>query len=146
MSVPANARGCDGNDPRRCSGDCLYLPDDRRVDRVHEAVVHLPGRASQHREDGDRNAQTDEGIGSFETCPYADGSECNSQRGESVGAGVVAVGHERRRADRVALTDPVQGDELIADQADEPGDEEDAQVADRLGWMSLLIASQRRAR
>ena len=36
---------------------------------------------------------------------------------------MVAVGDERGRADRVAFPDAVEGDELVADEADEPGDE-----------------------
>ena len=46
VPVPANSRGGDSHDPRRFGGDRLDLPDDRRIDRVHEPVVHLPGRTS----------------------------------------------------------------------------------------------------
>ena len=46
VPVPANPRRGDSHHPRRAGGDRLDLPDDRRIDRVHEPVVHLPGRAS----------------------------------------------------------------------------------------------------
>ena len=54
--------------------------------------------------------------------------EGDGQGSEAVRAGVVVVGPQRRRTDGVALPDPIQGDELVLDEAGEAGDEERADV------------------
>ena len=59
------------------------------------------------------------------------GAEKHCQGGESVGAGVESVGDEGRRADPAADADAVDGDEFVADEADESGGGDPSDVFDR---------------
>lgn len=56
-------------------------------------------------------------------CRIADAKAAaiDGEAGEGVGSGVVAVGHERGRADLAADPDAVPGGDLVADEADHPG-------------------------
>ena len=128
--------------PVHMRGGVLDRRDDRRVDGVHQPVEHLAGGAAQHGEDGDRDDQPDDRVGPLEPEPHADGAERHGQRGEPVGAGVVAVGLQRRRPDPAADPDPVQGDELVAGEADQPGQEQPPMLVIGRGWISRSIACQ----
>ena len=67
--------------------------DQLGVDGIHETVKHVASGASQHDEDGGRDHQSDDRIGSLESGRDAGGTEDHSQRGEAIGAGVKPVGH-----------------------------------------------------
>ena len=72
-------------------------------------------------------------IGSASGKPERDtaGAEQHGQRGEAVGAGVQPVGDQRGRADPAADADAVERDEFVADEADEAGGGDPADVLDR---------------
>ena len=87
----------------------------------------------EHDQDRHGDEQADDGVGEREPGEHADGAERHGQRGEPVGAGVQAVGDQRGGPDRAADPDPVDGDELVAGEADDAGGEDDpAEVGDRL--------------
>jgi hypothetical protein len=46
---------------------------------VHEAVVDLLGGAAEHGEDGDGDAEADDGVCSLEAGPHAEGTGRDSQ-------------------------------------------------------------------
>src|SRR5437588_764945 len=69
---PAHLRLVSGLHAWRALGDGGDAVDDGRVHRVHEPVVDLAGRTSQHDEDGDRDAEPDDRVGAFEASPYTD--------------------------------------------------------------------------
>ena len=66
-----------------------------------------------------RDQQADDRVGQRETGQHADRAEHHGQRGEPVGAGVQAVGDQRRGADPAADPDPVDGDQLVAGEPDQ---------------------------
>lgn len=127
---PGEGHRMDTRGVARLVGDIV---DDGRVDGVHEAVADLADRAAQHGEDGDRDEEADDRVCSIDSCPDRDGAEREGEGREAVGAGVVAVRDECRRADGVPLSDAVQGDKLIADEPCEPGGEQHPDVVDRAG-------------
>ena len=96
-----------------------------------QAAEHVAGRGAQHRQDRDGDEQADDRVGQREAQRDAAGAEQHGQRGESVGAGVQAVGDQRGRADLAADADAVERDEFVADEADEPGRGDPAEVLDR---------------
>ena len=59
------------------------------------------------------------GSAACEAGPDAEGSGDDGERGEAVGAGVVAVGDERGGSDARAFADAVERDELVAEEADD---------------------------
>jgi hypothetical protein len=107
--------------------------DQLGVDGIHETVKHLAGGASQDDEDGGRDHQSDDRIGSLESGRDAGGTEDHSQRGEAIGAGVKPVGHQRRRSDAATDPDPVAGNQFIAGEADESRHRYHGKVIDILG-------------
>ena len=78
-------------------------------------------------------SDADEGVGEREPGEYAEGAEDDGQRGEAVGAGVQAVGDERRGADASSDADAVERDELVAGEPDQSCGDEDADVGDGFG-------------
>jgi len=111
----------------------LDAGDDGGVDGVHEAFVDLSGGTSQHGEDGDGDDEPDDWIGLLDPCGHADRSEGDGQGGEPVGASVVAISHQGGGTDGVALPDPEQGDQFVADEPDRPGGEQDSYAVDGPG-------------
>ena len=87
----------------------------------------------RHGEDSDGDEQADDGVGEREFECDTSGAEKHCQRGESVGAGVESVGDQGRRADPAADADAVDGDEFVADEADESGGGDPSEVFDRDG-------------
>ena len=75
MSEPAGLGRTDGDDTSRRSRHLFDAVDDARVDGVHEPVVDLAGGADQHGEDGDGDAEPDDGVGAIEPGPHADRAE-----------------------------------------------------------------------
>ena len=107
--------------------------DEFGVDAVHEAAEHVAHGGAQDGEDGDGDEQPDDGVGQREAQRDAAGAEEHGQRGESVGAGVQSVGDQGGRADLAADADAVDGDEFVADESDQPGGGDPAEVLDRDG-------------
>ena len=88
-------------------------------------------------------------IGSASGKPgqHPDHAEYHGQRGEPVGAGVHAVGDQRRGADPAADPDPVDGDQLVAGEPDQRRRQHPAQICQRLRLeepADRLIAGQHR--
>ena len=107
--------------------------DELGVDAVHEAAEHVADGGAQHGQDGDRDEQPDDGVGEREAKRDTASTEQHGQRGEAVGAGVQAVGDQGGRADLAADADAVDRDEFVADEPDEPGRGDPADVLDRDG-------------
>ena len=72
------------------------------------------------------------GSASGESEHNTDGSDHDGEGRESIGAGVHAVGDERRRSDSSADSDAVDRDRFIADEADGAGGHQPAEVLDGL--------------
>jgi hypothetical protein len=64
---------------------------------------------------------------------HPDGTGHHGKRGEAVGAGVLAGGHQCSRADPATHPDPVVGHQLVAHKADESGHRDRADPVDRRG-------------
>ena len=77
--------------------------------------------------------QADDGVGEREAQRDTAGAEQHGQRGESVGAGVQPVGDQRGRADAATDADAVERDEFVADEPDQTGRGDPADVFDRDG-------------
>ena len=110
---------------------CFGGVDECGVDAVHQPAEHIAHRGAQHGEDRDGDEQSDDGVGEREAERDAAGAEKHGQRGESVGAGVQAVGDEGGRADAAADADAVERDEFVADESDQPGGGDPAEMLDR---------------
>ena len=63
---------------------------------------------------------------------HAQGAGDDGQRGEAVGAGVLAVGDQGRRSDPAPDADAINGNQLVAGETDEPGGDEYADIGHRL--------------
>jgi hypothetical protein len=103
----------------------------RRVDAVHQPRADVAGGLPAHGEDEYRDGQPDYGVGPgpAERHPARPGQ--HGQRGEPVGAGVPAVGHQRSGADPASGPDPVAGHQFVAREAENGRDGHGGQVADR---------------
>jgi hypothetical protein len=97
----------------------LGLVDEGGVDRVHQPPVDLAGRLAQHRQDRHGDEQADDRVGPVPADRDAARPEEHGQRGQPVGAGVQAVGDQRRRADPPAGANAVPGRQLVACEADQ---------------------------
>jgi hypothetical protein len=106
----------------------LGLVDEGWIDGVHQPPVDLAGRLAQHRQDGDGDEQADDRVGPVPADRDAARPHQHGQRGQPVGAGVQAVGDQRRRADLPASADPVPGRQLVAREADERRDGDRGQI------------------
>ena len=95
--------------------------DEGGVHAVHEAAEDVAHGGAQDGQDGDGDEQPDDGVGQREAQGDATGSEEHGQRGESVGAGVQSVGDQGGRADATPDADAVDGDEFVADEPDQTG-------------------------
>ena len=115
------------------AGDRLDLLDELGLDRVHQPPEHLRGRLLEDDEDDRGDEEPDERVRERVAGGDAERPSDDRERGQPVGPGVVPVGDERGRADRAADPDPVERDGLVADEADEPGGEDDRDVRHRLG-------------
>ena len=69
------------------------------LDAVQHAGKHGACRLPDDAEYGDGDEQPDDRVGQRKAEPDADGTDDHGKAGEAVGAGVVAVGDERRAVD-----------------------------------------------
>ncbi len=76
--------------------------------------------------------QTDHRVGPAPANRYAAGAEQHGQAGESISAGMQAVSDEGGRADLPADSNPEAGDNLVADEADQPNAGHGTKVANGL--------------
>src|SRR5581483_5369488 len=120
MAEPSRLGFADRDDAGRVSGFVTDAGHDGWVHRVHEPVVDLADRSLKNHEDRDGDTDANDGIGPLEPRPRAERAEHDREGGEAVGAGVVAVSHERGGPDGVAFADAIQRDELIPEEADKP--------------------------
>jgi hypothetical protein len=106
---PAQPHRPGAQHPGRRAEGRLSLLGQRRVDAVHQPRADVTGRLPAHGHDGSGDGQPDDrvGPGPAERCPARPGQ--HGQRGEPVGAGVPAVGDQRRRPDPAPGPDPVAG-------------------------------------
>lgn len=101
-----------------------------RVDTVKKPPEHVAHGGAQHCEDGKGDEYSDDGIGQRKAQCDTASAEKYCQGGESVGAGVEAVGNQGGRADTAADTDAVDSDQFVADEPDETGGSDPADVLD----------------
>jgi hypothetical protein len=106
----------------------LGLVDEGWIDGVHQPPVDLAGRLAQHRRDGDGDEQADDRVGPVPADRDAARPDQHGQRGQPVGAGMQAVGDQRRRADLAPGANPVPGRQLVAREADERRDGDHGQI------------------
>ena len=92
VTDPADPNRIDPLDAVHAGGCPLHVGDELRLYGVHEAAEDLAGRVAEDEEDRDRDKQADDRIRLGEAEPYAAGGGEEAERGQTVGAGVVAVG------------------------------------------------------
>jgi len=114
------------------AGDMFDLVDELGLDRVHQPTEHLRGRLLEDDEDDRRDEQAHERVGEGEARGDAEGPEHDGQRGQPVGAGVVAIGHEGGRADVPPDPEAVEGHELVTGEADDARHDDGGDVRHRL--------------
>ena len=127
----------------------LGLVDKGWIDSVHQPPVDLAGRLPQHRQDGGSDEQADDRVGPVPADRDAARPDQHRQRGQPVGAGVQAVGDQRRRADLRPRANPVPGRQLVACEADERGDGDRGQIGHVPGVQQpgeRRVGGQRRGR
>jgi len=93
VSFPANLDATAAGDPGYVRCFAFDLVDERGIDAVHEASGHLGRGGAQHGEDGDRDDDAGDRVGTVESGPDSECSDDDGERGEAVGTGVVAVAH-----------------------------------------------------
>ena len=120
-------RGHPGGDEQRE----LRPVEQLRLDGVHQPAVDVPDGGAQHGQDGDGDEQSHDGVGEGEPGGDAARAGEHGQGREAVGAGVQAVGDQRRRPDAAPHPDAVDRDQLVAEEADQSGRGDPAQVVDR---------------
>ena len=103
----------------------------RGVDAVHESAEHIASGGPEDGEDSHGDDQPDDRVGKREAECDSSGTQQHRQRREPVGAGVQPVGNEGRGADAASDPDAIHGDKLIADEADQSGGGDPADVVDR---------------
>ena len=127
----------------------LGLVDEGGIDGVHQPPVDLAGRLAQHRQDGDGDEQADDRVGPVPADRDSARPDQHGQRGQPVGAGVQAVGDQRRRADLPPGANPVPGRQLVAREADERRDGDRGQIGHVPGVQQPAerrVGGQRRGR
>ena len=100
MADPAQADRSQGLDAGHAPGDVLDLVHELGLHGVHEAPEHLAGRLLEDDQDDRGDEQADERVGERVAGSHAERTGHDGQRRQAVGPGVVAIGDERRRADR----------------------------------------------
>jgi hypothetical protein len=110
--------------PQRVLGPVHQL----RLDAVEQPPPDIASRADEQDHDRGGDDQPDDRIGQRKPGQDTDPAEHHGERGESVGAGVDAIGDQRRRPDPPAGTDPVDGDDLVAEEPDHSRGDHPAQV------------------
>ncbi len=123
----------DPDDPWHMERRMLDLGQDLGINPVEHPREDGPGRVPDDEEDRDRDGQADQGIEDRDAHRDPNRADQDSQRGETVDPGVLAVGDQRGRADLPADPDPEDGDRLVAEEADDRGGRHPPEVRDRLG-------------
>jgi hypothetical protein len=131
---PAHPDGLDLLDTGDGSDAMFGAVDQGWVDAIQQAPADVAGRAPQQDEYHGADQHADDRIGQRETGPRPDHAEHHCQRGEPVGAGMHAVGDQRRRVDLATDPDPVDGDQLVADEPDQPGRSTQPRFVNGSGW------------
>ena len=139
---PARAHVRDLRDAGNGAGLAIHLRDDVGVYGVHEAVEHVAADIEQDVEDGDGDEQA--AMGSATGTPRATRTRpSGGERGDAVGAGVLAVGDEGGAVEAAAHADLVLSENLVAGEADQRGDDAEADLG-RLGARDeALIGGER---
>ena len=112
--------------------DRLDLLGQGRVHAVHEPAADLAGRLPSHRQDRHGDEQADDRVGPGPADRHPARTDEHGQRGIPVGAGVQAVGDQRRGADPAPGPDAVAGHHLVACEAERSRDRDRDQVRHRV--------------
>lgn len=111
----------------------LDAVDELWVDAIHEPSVDVAGGVAEHVDDGGADREPDDGIGPIPPRQGADRGAEDGEGGEAVGASVELVGDQGSRADAAPGPDAVPGDDLVASEADEPGDRDQSRSIHGVG-------------
>ena len=123
------------------------LVDQVRVDRVHQPGADLPHRRAQHPHNRDGDHQPDDRVRPRPAQRHPAGPEQHRQAGEPIGAGVQAVGDQRRAADPPPDLDPVPRHPFVADEPHHRRGRDHPQMTDRARVdqpVDRLVAGQHR--
>jgi len=116
--------------------DTINVGPGERWDVVWTAVLcadRPPGLPSDPQDD-ERDREPDQRVAELEAERHDDRAADDSERDESIGACVVAVGDKCRAAEALAGAEADQGGDLVADESDRAGGGECAEVGERL-WV-----------
>jgi hypothetical protein len=112
---------------RRGLGQGLHGP---RLHGVHEPLQHRAHRADQYQHHHRRDQQADQRVDPGQSGPGPEHADDDGQRGHRVGAGVLPLRDQRRRADPSARPDAIARHELVPGRADQGRGEHPAQVSE----------------
>lgn len=94
---------------------------DLRIDTVKHPRQHTLSRLPDDPEDHDSDDQADDWVGERVSHPRSDRPGDDSQAGETVRPGMVAVGNQRSAVDLAADLNAKHGDNLVPDESDRAG-------------------------
>src|SRR5258707_579315 len=104
---------------RNMSGGVMDFRADVRIDAIQASRDDRLGRLPDNAENRERDQKADDGVGKRKARPNAGRSEDNGQAGEAIGAGVIAVGDERRAVHGFADANAEHRDGFVADETDD---------------------------
>src|SRR4051794_35256603 len=131
MAQPADPDVVDFANAGHGGGEGLYAVYDGGVDGVDEALAHAEDGVFEDEEDDDGDEEAGDGVGQGEAEGDADDACQHREGGETVGAGVLAVGYESRAAYLAAGADAQLGHGLVADEADDRSGGDPREVGER---------------
>ena len=109
-----------------------------RFNAVQHPRHHRPRRLPDDAEDRHRDQQPDDRVGERKAHPDPERPQHHGKAGEAIGAGVIAVGDQRRRIDLASHPDAKHRHPFIGDKADDPRSGDPAQIADGFGVQQPL--------
>jgi hypothetical protein len=124
--------------------DRLDLLGHGRVDAVHEPAADLADGLPPDRQDRHRDEQADDRVGPGPADRHPARSDEHGQRGIPIGAGVQAVGDQRRGANPAPGPDPVAGHYLVAGEPERSRHRDRAQVGHRVRVQQPADRDERR--
>lgn len=119
VSDPAGSYLIDPVHPGDRAGDLLDLVDRLRFDSIHDTRQHLLACLPGDVQDGRADYEAHERVGPGKSPKDPEDADERPDRGQRIGAGVLAISHQRRAADRLPDPDLIHGNQLIANSPDQ---------------------------
>ncbi len=132
VTVPSHLQPAHTEHPRNGRQVSLGGRDDVGVDSVHEPAEDFDDGTLEDDQDREGDQDADDRVCQREAQQYADRADRDRQGREAVGAGVQAIRDQRSGADLPADPDPIDRHQFVTGEPDQPGREDDPDMADRL--------------